>query len=213
MLTNEELEKIVQPYTMACGDQVRQYIPLARRIEEEGIPGDMVECGVWNGGLGAVLAHFAANSKFNRKVWLFDSFEGLPTPTKEDLPQPNGVTAESCVGSCKGSVDAVKEVLQKVGADMAKVNIHAGWFRDTLPTVAVPQIAMLSLDSDWYESERVCLEKFYDAIVPGGFIYFDDFYLWPGCQKAALEFFHKQGKQPIYNNLSDHSAWVQKGAK
>lgn len=201
------IASIVQPYTMASPERVQLLINLASRVIEEKIPGDMVECGVCNGGSAAILAHYAA--KDGRKTWLFDSFDGLPPNTKEDTPSlDGGILAESCVGQCVGNIDKVKAVLSSVEADLNQVQIVKGWFCDTFPTVNIPQIAMLNLDSDWYESEKLCLEKFYNNVSVGGFVYFDDFYYWPGCQKAVTEFLN-QSPAPIFNQVG-HSMWIQK---
>lgn len=205
------LAETVQPYTMA-GNKINLIIDLASRLDGESVHGDVVECGVCNGGAAAVLAHYAAQSRFNRRTWLFDSFQGLPPVTKEDLPETqSGRPASTVVGQCVGSIDIVKEVLGKVGADMNRVTIVPGWFQDTLPTVDIPEIAMLNLDSDWYESEKLCLEKFYDRVSFGGYIYFDDFYYWPGCRHAAEEFFEKRSNEyPQIFHQFEHSMWLQK---
>lgn len=207
-MTNECLEGIARPYTYASPEQIRLLSRLVHSLDEKNIPGDIVECGVMNGGSAAVLAHFVAKSKFNRTLWLFDSFEGCPAPTKEDGISVFGQRSDVIqAGEMKGSIEQVQRVLDLVGADMSRVRIIKGWFKDTFPTVSIPQIAMLSLDSDWYESEKLCLEKFYDSIVPGGILYSDDFYWWPGCQKAITEFLENRGK-PFFNRVP--SMWVEK---
>ena len=207
------LQEMVQPYTMASPERINRLIDNAIAANENRIEGDMVECGVCNGGSAAVLAYFATKASIARRTWLFDSFEGLPATTKEDLPSANGNTAESCIGQCVGSIETVKQVLSLVGADMRSVNIIKGWFTDTFPKFSpqIEKIAMLNLDSDWYESEKLCLETFYDKVVEGGFIYFDDFFYWPGCRKAVEEFFAKHpSKMPMFNRVG-HSMWLQKG--
>jgi O-methyltransferase len=206
---NEILANTVRPYTMAAPERVNLLIENARRTETESVPGDMVECGVCNGGSAAILAHFAATSRFRRTTWLFDSFEGLPPTTPEDTPSVSGHPAEVEIGKCVGSIDTVKHVLGLAGADMDRVRIVKGWFQDTFPTVSIPQIAMLNLDSDWYESEKLCLQTFYKNVSIGGFIYFDDFYYWPGCRRAAEEFFETV-ERPTFNQVG-HSMWLQKG--
>jgi len=187
---------------MATPERVLLLIDLARRVVETNIPGDMVECGVSNGGSAAILAHFATHS--GKKTWLFDSFEGMPPTTEED-----GHAASLCIGQCVGTIDTVKKVLELVHADMSRVEIVKGWFQDTFPTVFIPQIAMLNLDSDWYESEKLCLNKFYDNVSPGGFVYFDDFFYWRGCRQAAEKFFVARAIAPKFNQVG-HSMWIQK---
>lgn len=204
-LTKRELQEAVQPYTMASPERIDLLIELADRCNRENIPGDFVECGVCNGGSAAILAHFAQDV---HGLHLFDSFEGLPATTEHDLPSfGTGHSAKAEVGKCVGSLERVIEVIQNVAPD-AIVDIWPGWFHETFPDAAVhiKEIAMLNLDSDWYESEKLCLETWYEKVSPGGFIYFDDFYYWPGCQMAALEFFKTP---PIFHRVG-HSAWIQK---
>lgn len=207
-----QLVKTVQPYTMASPERLIWKAETAQRILREGIPGDFVECGVWNGGSAAIQAHYAIPA--GRAMHLFDSFEGMPNPSANDVPSVGGVTSQSEIGKCVGSIDKVKEVMNKVGVVDAKhpgmISIHKGWFHDTFQNMPNLKIAMLNLDSDWYESEMLCWKTWYDKVVPGGFIYIDDFYYWPGCQKAAIEF-AKTRKEPMSFNRIGHSAWIQKG--
>lgn len=206
-MTSEQLERVVQPYTCATPEQIRLLSRLVCSLDERGIPGDIVECGVMNGGSAAILAHFAAKSKFNRTVWLFDSFEGLPAPTSADTLSEGNQDANLCIGACRGDVNAVKKVLELVGADMSRVHIMEGRYQDTFPNFLVPQIAFLSLDSDWYGAEKLCIEKFYDYLVPGGLLYSDDFYWWPGCRKAITEFLEGREKS-LFNRVP--SMWMEK---
>lgn len=200
------LENLVKPYTYATPEQIRLLSRLVWSLDENNVMGDLVECGVFNGGSAAILAHFAARSKFSRRVWLFDSFEGLPTPTDKDKPSASGQKPELAVGACKGDINAVNHILGLVGADMSKVEIVKGRYQDTFPTVSIPQIAFLSLDSDWYEAEKSCMEKFYPNVVPKGIVYSDDFYWWPGCQKAISEYFGDT--KPMFNRVP--SMWMEK---
>lgn len=205
------LEQTVAPYTMVGSEKIRLLIDLAKSLDDLNVPGDVVECGVCNGGSAAILAHFAATSRYNRHTHLFDSWQGLPATTCEDTPSANGNTAESEIGKCVGDIEKVKEVMNLVGANMDRVSFYPGWFQDTFPKVEIPEIAMLNLDSDWYASEKLCMEKWYDRVQINGFIYFDDFYYWPGCAKAVTEFFQKRTNEhhQIFNRCG-HSMWLQK---
>lgn len=199
-----DLAKTVQPYTMASPERVQLVIDLARRANNEYVFGDFVECGVCNGGLGAILAYHGST----RKTWLFDSFQGLPACGVNDLPSANGNTAESEVGKCVGDIDNVCELLRKI-PQCGEVQFVPGWFAETFPSVNIPRIAFLILDSDWYSSEKLCLEKFYDCVVPGGFLYLDDYHYWPGSKLAADEFFKARGIAPTLHSVG-HSVWMQK---
>jgi O-methyltransferase len=204
-LIERRLTQRVVAATLVGPERIHSLYALARRIEKEKIPGDVIECGVCNGGTAAILAHFATRSRFNRTVWLLDSFQGMPETTLED-----GDLAKTHVGKEVGDPARVKKVLGDVGADMSRVRILPGWFRDTFPAVSASEIALLNIDADWYESVKLCLETFYDRVVPGGFVSLDDYGHWPGCRKAVDEFF--QARQLPYKlHQVDYTArWFRK---
>jgi len=202
--------KSVLPYTLVSSERVRNLYRLSRQIEKERIPGDVIECGVCNGGTAAVLARAASRSSMERTVWLFDSFQGMPEVSVEDSPGPGGDAADAHVGKEVGDVKRVQRVLSKVGADMKRVRIVSGWFQDTFPKVAIKKIAILNIDADWYESVKLCLETFYERVVDGGFISFDDYGHWPGCRKAVDEFFETR-RLPYKLQKVDYTArWFRK---
>jgi len=156
---------------------------LAREVERKGIVGDFVECGVYRGGSAAILGHALKRSTMARQLWLFDSFQGMPRPTEADGP-----SAPALEGDFVGDEENARRLLRKVGAPLDRVKVVAGWFHETFPSVAIPRVALLHIDADWYESVRLCLERFYDAVEPGGMVVLDDYFDWPGC-KAALDDF------------------------
>lgn len=178
---------------------------LAQRIEEERIPGDVVECGVYRGGSAATMARVATHSALHRTVWLFDSFQGMPPVTQVDGPG-----AQDWVGALVYDARKVAKLLKRTGADMSRVRIVEGFFADTFPTVNTPQIALLNVDSDWYESVKICFERFYDAVVPGGFVSIDDYGTWPGCRLAVDEFFAKRGLTHKIIPVDRTASWFQK---
>lgn len=208
----KRLLRTVLPYTLVGPERVQNLCRLAKRLEREEIPGDVLECGVCNGGTSAVLAKFASQSRFKRTVWLFDSFQGMPNTTPEDGAGIDGHTAEQHIGQEVGDPARVAEVLQKVGADLRRVRIMPGWFRDTFPVASaeIRQIGLLNIDADWYRSVKLCLETFYDRVAPGGFVSFDDYGHWPGCRQAVDEFFCER-RLPLVLQKVDYTArWLRK---
>ena len=205
LLRKKLIAQTVQPFTLVGPERIRSLYDLARRIEIEEIPGDIVECGVCNGGTAAILAHFATHSQLERTVWLFDSFVGMPQSTERD-----GQAALAHVGKEVGDIENVVLVLKMVDADMKHVRIVKGWFQDTFRTATIPNIALLNIDADWYESVKLCLETFYDAIVPGGFISLDDYGHWPGCKQAVDEFFEARHLTYELNKVDYTARWFQK---
>jgi O-methyltransferase len=178
----------VKAYTALLPFRLASLYRLSREIDRFSIAGDVVECGVYNGGSAALLASVCTRSQWNRNIWLFDSFEGLPPPTEKD-----GEKAQSCGWWCHGDLSLVKEIFNKLGIAEPSINIVKGWFHDTFTTVQIGDIALLHIDADWYESVKLCLERFYDNVQPGGYIVIDDYGHWEGCSRATNEFLNERG--------------------
>ncbi len=211
-LFEPRIANVVRPYTLVGRERIRNLYRLARRIEAEKIPGDVVECGVCNGGTAAILARSATRSALGRTVWLLDSFQGMPTVAPEDGAACDREPAEAHVGKEVGDIFRVREVLRRVGADMNRVRIVAGWFQETFPTLCVERIALLNIDADWYESVKLCLETFYERVVSGGFVSIDDYGHWPGCRKAVHEFLDSRGLSYKLHEVDYTARWFQKEA-
>ena len=177
----------VRGYTAVFVPRLVALYKLSEEINQRSLPGDIVECGVYNGGSAAIMASFCEKSPLSRTVWLFDSFEGLPKPTDKD-----GDEAPAYEGWCHGDLSKVKKVLRKLHIPESRVHIVKGWFQDTFPSVQIRDIAILHIDADWYESVKLCLEKFYDSVQPGGYIVLDDYGDWEGCRIATDEFLKKR---------------------
>jgi O-methyltransferase len=204
-IEEKRVTKLIRPHTLVGLERIHNLYALAQRIEEEQIPGDVIECGVYNGGTAAILARIATRSKMNRTVWLFDSFRGMPETNEKD-----GKQAREYIGKVVGSLDQVKELLQKADANMSRVKIVTGMFQDTFPQTEIKKIALLNLDCDWYESVRLCLEKFYDSVVPEGFVSIDDYGHWPGCREAVDNFFKERGLSYELRHVDYSARWFQK---
>lgn len=209
-LLERRLTKTVQPYTLVSPERIHNLYVLAQRIEEKRIPGDVIECGVCNGGTAAILARLASRSRLNRTVWLLDSFQGMPEVTEHDGVSADGRTARSHVGQEVGDIHRVQRVLRQAGAKLDRVRIVPGWFQDTFPTVTAKQVALLNIDADWYESVALCLNTFYDRVAMGGFISIDDYGHWPGCKKAVDEFFARRDLQHKLIAVDYTAHWFQK---
>ena len=204
-LAEQRFARLVRRNTMLTPDRLSSLASLAQRVDDEHIPGDVVECGVYRGGSGALLARTVTHSRIPRTLWLFDVFSGMPPATPADGPE-----APSWVGNLKSSASRVARLLRRTGADLSRVRIVPGLFQDTFPSVHIPQIALLNIDADWYESVKLCLETFYNAVVPRGFISLDDYGAWPGCRRAVDEFFASRGIALQLQRVDETAHWFQK---
>jgi O-methyltransferase len=161
---------------------------LALDVDCRKVEGDFVECGVFRGGSAALLGYAMTRCTIARRLWLFDSFQGLPKPTRADGP-----SAETLEGDIVGDEANVRRLLAKVRAPLDRIQIVRGWFHETFPSAAVNRIALLHIDADWYESVKLCLERFYGSVEPGGIVVLDDYFDWPGCQSALNDFLQAHG--------------------
>ena len=152
------------------------------------IEGDFVETGVWRGGCGILMrAVLEAAGDESRKVWLFDSFEGIPRADVENYPvdEPDRLwTFNSFLGV---SEKEVRANFAKFDLLDERTKFVAGWFRDTIPGAPVEKISVLRLDGDIYESTWLVLTHLYPKVSPGGFVIIDD-YAVPSCRPAVDDF-------------------------
>jgi len=183
-----KLYRRVCGHTMCSVARLRGLHDEVKYVVANRLAGDLVECGCARGGSAALMALSLRQLGEHRKLWLFDTFEGLPAPTAED---PDYEIAELFTGSCLGQLEDVRELFRDQGVADG-VEFVKGLFQDTIPHSPVERIALLHIDGDWYESVKVCLDALYDKVVPGGIIQFDDYGYWKGARKAVDEFLAKQ---------------------
>jgi len=205
----------VKPYTMVNYPRLSNIYSSVKLMEKNKMKGAFVECGVWKGGCAAVMALAADRARSGRKVWLFDSFEGLPEPTEKDGTDKDGVSAREHFRMNKdiAPIEGVEKLLfLKLKLDKENVLIKKGWFKDTLPEAkkATGPIAILRLDADWYESTKCCLENLYDNVIPGGYVILDDYNFHQGCQRATDEFLSDRKLRMNLVKIDDEAVYFQK---
>ncbi len=152
------------------------------------VPGAIVECGTWKGGM---IAGIAVLLKNNREYYLFDSFQGLP-----EVKAIDGLAAKEWQAdtdssiyfdNCTASENDAKKAMEISRVENYK--IKKGWFNETLPNAKFNRgIAILRLDGDWYESTMDILNNLFKHVNEGGLIIIDDYYVWEGCSKAVHDF-------------------------
>lgn len=174
--------RVVPRHTMIAPRLLFAMHDLASEVARRGVPGDIVECGVWNGGSLALLASAMGGT---RDAWAFDSFEGLPRPTEKD---PEIVRANYFRGWNAGSPARVAEAWSRCGLAPAKLHVVPGWFAETFLRSEVPRIALLHIDADWHDPVLLCLERWYDRVCPGGAIILNDWNLYAGADRAVADF-------------------------
>jgi len=152
------------------------------------IPGDLIETGVWRGGSSILMKGvLAVYGDTGRKVWLADSFAGLPKPDPSTYPVDAGDTLWIESDVLAVSLETVKDNFIKYGLLDERVMFLKGWFKDTLPTAPIHSLSVVRLDGDMYESTIQALENLYPKLSPGGYIIIDDYKL-AGCKCAVDDF-------------------------
>ncbi|MET0411261.1 MAG: TylF/MycF/NovP-related O-methyltransferase [Polyangiaceae bacterium] len=161
-------------------------------VVAEGVPGDVIETGVWRGGGTIFMRGFlSAHGIEDRDVWVADSFQGLPRPTHErdagwDLSKEKWPSL--AVG-----LDEVKELFHRYELLDERVRFLPGWFKDTLPSAPIRALSVLRLDGDLYESTTDALTALYDRLSPGGFVIIDDYKALEPCERAVEDFRRARG--------------------
>ena len=171
----------------------------AETVFAENIPGDFMEAGVCQGGASIFMrALQTAHVEGNRRLWVADSFEGLPPPESEpDIA--SGIdfseTKEPSVAFC---LEGVRDHFMRYDLLDDGVIFLSGWFADTLPIAPIEQLAILRLDADLYASTKIALEYLYPKVTPGGFVIMDD-YGFLACRQAVEEYRIRHGiDEPIH---------------
>ena len=184
---------------------------LAEQVLKDDVPGDFCETGVWRGGACIYMrAILKEHDITDRKVYVCDSFEGLPEPNPTVYPSDKGQTLAS-FPILRVSLETVKKNFNKFGFLDDQTVFVKGWFKDTLPSLPVKKIALLRLDGDLYESTYQSLEALYPKLSRGGAIIIDD-YGDLECCRQAVDDYRKWNDitEPI--QATDHSeAFWRKG--
>jgi len=181
------------------------------RVLAAGVPGDLIETGVWRGGACIFMRGvLAAHGVTDRTVWVADSFAGLPAPdagkyAADARDQHHRYTALAV------PMEEVRENFRRYGMLDDQVRFLKGWFRDTLPTAPIERLAVLRLDGDMYESTSDALHALYGKLSKGGFCVVDDYGNIDGCRQAVDDFRAAQGITEPITRIDWTGAYWRKG--
>jgi O-methyltransferase len=131
------------------------------RVLADDIPGDLIECGVWRGGASIFMnGVFRAHAITNRRVWVADSFKGLPPPNPERFPADFDGTLHETPHLCV-SLAQVQNNFRRYDLLDDQVRFVEGWFRDSLSSLSHETWAVIRLDGDMYGSTMDALKNLY----------------------------------------------------
>jgi O-methyltransferase len=210
--TADEIEDVraVRPFTLTSPERIQALLGATRYVVQAGIPGEIVECGVWLGGsMMAVARTLCRMSESSRNLYLFDTFEGMTDATEKDRNY-RGKDAAGLMSRARGTSDdvwaigpleAVQRNMTSTGYPAERVHYKVGRVEDTLPREAPDQIALLRLDTDWYESTRHELEYLFPRLAPGGVLIIDDYGHWEGAKRAVDEYIQAHNLKILLNRI------------
>jgi O-methyltransferase len=220
-----EIWEAVRDRTMTHHARVQFLIHAVHYVHRHRIPGDIVECGVWRGGSMLTVAHTLLRlGVTDRHLHLFDTFEGMTEPTERDVRITEGKHADELLsGTGRGpmawarpgrfvaTLDDVKEGFAELDYPEERVHFVPGRVEDTVPEHAPEGIAILRLDTDWYESTKHELVHLYHRLAPGGVLIIDDYGTWHGAKEATDEFLDETGEPLLLTRVARAAVAVKPG--
>jgi hypothetical protein len=219
LTTSDVDRRIVEratPYTMTGVPRLQSLIDAVRYCVERDVPGAFAECGVWRGGsVMAMILTLQDCGVSDRDVHLFDTFEGMTAPTDHDVSPLDPPALETWKAAQGGEQrpwsdlfapelfdeNTVRETLLATGYPAERIHISRGPVEETLPAAAPEQLALLRLDTDWYESTKHEMEHLYPRLVAGGVLIIDDYGHWEGARRAVDEYFSAAGNPLLLNRI------------
>jgi O-methyltransferase len=188
-----EIIAFVSPYTMTSPERIATLCQAVEHVVRSEIEGDIVECGVWRGGSMMGAAMTLRRHERLRRLYLFDTFEGMPPPADIDVEAISGVSASHLMAHDEGvkaiaSIEDVRNNISLTRYPMEFVELVAGKVELTIPQFIPKKIAVLRLDTDWYASTRHELVHLWPRLARGGILIIDDYGHWAGARKAVDEF-------------------------
>jgi O-methyltransferase len=205
-----EIIRAVRPWTMTSAERIYALIQAVRYVSASGIGGAIVECGVWKGGSMAAVAKTLLQTRdVSRDLYLFDTFTGMSEPSAQDVDysgkRADEVMLENSGYKCADApLDRVKEVLHGTGYPKDKIHFVPGKVEESIPDGAPDTIALLRLDTDWYDSTKHELTHLFPRLAKAGVLIIDDYGHWRGSRQACDEYFAGQ-RVPILLNRIDYT--------
>ena len=210
------------PYTMTGVPRMQALVDAVRYCHARGVAGAFVECGVWRGG--SVLTMILTLQELgvgDREIYLYDTFEGMTEPTEVDVSAHDRPALELWQEAASRdekpwpewfapqvfNEDAVRDIVLSSGYPAERLHFVRGRVEETLPAGAPPDVALLRLDTDWYESTRHEMEHLYPRLCDGGVLIIDDFGHWDGSRRAVEEYFDRNGGPPLLTRI-DYAARI-----
>ena len=205
--------KDVEQYTATSIERANALLNSVEYIVNNEIIGDFVECGVWKGGSCMLMANKLNKlGDVDREIWMYDTFDGMTEPTEDDVEVITGIKGKDLLTNIQKNtdkynmwayapIDEVKKNIASTGYPIDKVKFIIGKVEETLLEYKPQRIALLRLDTDWYESTKIELDMLYPLISQGGVLIIDDYGHFEGARKAVNDYFKKTKQAPLLNRI------------
>jgi O-methyltransferase len=203
----------LEPNTATSIERIYALKEAVKYIVHNNISGDFVECGVWKGGSCMMIANtLIQSSQKNRLLWLYDTFDGMTVPTNEDVVKETGVRGKDLLRDVEKNTDKynmwayapeelVRNNMKSTSYPSEYTKYIKGKVEETLIATKPESIALLRLDTDWYESTRVEMKELYPLITKGGILIIDDYGYFEGAKKAVDDYFKSIDEQPLMHRI------------
>lgn len=206
---DRKIVSTVRPFTLTSIERIASLIDAIRYVTSNGIEGAIVECGVWRGGSTmAALLTLKGLSHTDRDVYLYDTFSGMSEPTDSDVDYLGVSAADGLSKYERGTglwayatLEDVRANVFSTGYPEQRIRFVRGKVEDTIPATLPGSIALLRLDTDWYESTKHELEHLFPLLHPKGVLIVDDYGHWMGSRKAVDEFFQSRRGQYYFHRI------------
>lgn len=208
---NIEICEIVKPYTLTSPERLNALIDAVKYVVKNRIDGAMVECGVWKGGSTMAMAlTLKLLGAENRDLYLYDTFSGMSAPSDADISIHGhhahekfcrARISENASAWCLSPLDEVKENMFSTGYQKERIHFIKGKVEDTIPKDVPKEIALLRLDTDWYESTRHELTHLFPRVTRNGVLIIDDYGHWEGARKAVDEYISDNNIRILLNRI------------
>lgn len=210
----------VRRHTMTGPLRIQALLDAVDYVVRSGLPGAFVECGVWRGGsVLAMLLKLQELRVCDRDIYLYDTFEGMTAPTDADTSayEPSALsTWRAAAAEGRRAWDRlfspgvfnegdVRRLLLESGYPAERLHFVKGPVEETLPATIPGDVALLRLDTDWYESTLHELTHLYPRLQKGGVLIIDDYGHWDGCRRAVDEYFSRPGTAPVLLQRIDYT--------
>lgn len=206
------------PFTMTSPARLQAVVDAVRYCESRGVPGAFAECGVWRGGTVLAMVLTLQQLGAERDLYLYDTFEGMTEPTEHDTSTFDGAALDQWTeatgagrrpwpevfGPDAFGEQAVRDTLLETGYPAERLHVVRGPVEQTIPGHAPERLALLRLDTDWYESTRHELVHLYPRLERGGVLIVDDYGHWEGARKAVDEYLAAHA-EPLLLGRTDYT--------